>query len=74
MRNFFTASIYRSPARLKNKGKVLAVKTGSNPNSSSLGVDVTLLLAAGAAAGLLSFLGGTLVRWVKWRKDRGGGN
>jgi hypothetical protein len=50
---------------------VLAVKTGSNPNSSSLGVDVTLLLAAGAAAGLVCQVGGALVRWaLSRRKDR----
>ncbi len=53
------------------RGKVLSVKTGSNPNSSSLGVDVTLLLAAGAAAGLLSFLGGSLIRWMRWGKGPG---
>jgi len=52
----------------KQPGRVLSVRTGSNPNSSSLGIDVTLLLAAGAAAGLLSFLGGTLVRWAVRRK------
>jgi hypothetical protein len=47
---------------------VLSVRTGSNPNSSSLGIDVTLLLAAGAAAGFLSLVGGTLVRWAVGRK------
>ncbi len=61
-------SFLEKPSR---RGKVLAVKTGSNPNSSSLGVDVTLLLAAGAAVGLLSFLGGTLVRWANWSKKQG---
>lgn len=50
------------------RGRVLSVRTGSNPNSSSLGIDVTLLLAAGAAAGLLSLVGGSLVRWVVGRK------
>ena len=53
------------------RDKVLGVKTGSNPNSSSLGVDVTLLLAAGVAAGLLCQVGGVLVRWAcSRRKDR----
>lgn len=55
-------------AERPRRGRVLSVRTGSNPNSSSLGIDVTLLLAAGAAAGLLSLLGGTLVRWVAGRR------
>ena len=50
------------------KGKVLAVKLGSNPNSSSLGVDVTMLLGGGALVSLLSLVGGTLARWVLRRK------
>ena len=50
------------------RGKVLAVKLGSNPNSSSLGVDVTLLLAGGFVVGLVSLLGGTLARWALARK------
>ncbi len=59
---------FRCAFRCARRGRVLAVKTGSNPNSSSLGVDVTLLLAAGVAASLLSLLGGTLVRWVVGRR------
>ena len=54
--------------RTRRKGKVLAVKLGSNPNSSSLGVDVTLLLGGGALVSLLSLVGGTLARWVLRRK------
>ena len=53
-------------SRKQSKGRVLAVKLGSNPNSSSLGVDVSLLLGAGAAASLLCLLGGSLARWI-WR-------
>jgi hypothetical protein len=52
----------------KRKGKVLAVKLGSNPNSSSLGVDVTLLLGGGALVSLVSLVGGALARWVLRRK------
>jgi len=55
------------------KGKVLAVKLGSNPNSSSLGVDVTMLLGGGALVSLLSLVGGTLARWVLRRKKRENG-
>jgi hypothetical protein len=53
---------------VREPGRVLMVKTGSNPNSSSLGVDVTLLLAAGVGAGLLCMLGGSMVRWVLRRR------
>lgn len=53
---------------IREPGRVLMVKTGSNPNSSSLGVDVTLLLAAGVGAGLLCMLGGSMVRWVMGRR------
>jgi hypothetical protein len=37
---------------VKRRGKILAVKWGLNPNSSSLGVDVTFLLIG---ATMLSF-------------------
>jgi hypothetical protein len=36
------------------RGKILAVKWGYNPNSSSLGVDVTFLLFGMAAIALLT--------------------
>lgn len=52
----------------RKKGKVLAVKLGSNPNSSSLGVDVSLLLGGGALVSLVALVGGTLARWVLRRK------
>jgi len=57
----------------KRKGKILAVKLGSNPNSSSLGVDVTLLLGGGVLVSLVALLGGTLARWVLCRKKTGNG-
>jgi len=38
----------------RRRGKVLAVKWGYNPNSSSLGVDVTFLLFGMAAVALLT--------------------
>ncbi len=52
------------------RGKVLAVKLGSNPNSSSLGIDVTMLLGGGALVSLLSLVGGTLARWALRKKKR----
>lgn len=59
--------------RPTRRGKVLAVKLGSNPNSSSLGIDVTLLLGGGALVSLLSLVGGTLARWVLRGKKRENG-
>jgi hypothetical protein len=53
------------------RGKVISVRTGSNPNSSSLGVDVTWLLGGGALVGLLTLVGGTLTRWAL-RQRKGG--
>jgi hypothetical protein len=40
--------------RRSRRGRVLAVKWGYNPNSSSLGVDVTFLLFGMAAIALLT--------------------
>lgn len=57
----------------KRKGKILAVKLGSNPNSSSLGVDVTLLLGGGALVSLVALVGGTLARWILRGKKTGNG-
>ena len=45
------------------KGKVLAIKWGVNPNSSSLGVDVTFLLFGAAALSFATPVIGALVRW-----------
>ncbi len=39
---------------MRRRGRVLAVKWGYNPNSSSLGVDVTFLLFGMAAVALLT--------------------
>jgi hypothetical protein len=52
----------------RGKGRVLAVKWGLNPNSSSLGVDVTFLLFGAAAVSLLTPLVGALVRWRRGRR------
>ncbi len=35
------------------KGRILKIKTGYNPNSSSIGVDVVVFFTAGAAVMLL---------------------
>ncbi len=45
------------------KGRVLAVKWGLNPNSSSLGVDVTFLLLGAAALSMCTPVVSALVRF-----------
>ncbi len=46
-----------------SRGKILAVKWGMNPNSSSLGVDVTFLLAGAAAVSMVTPVLAALLRW-----------
>jgi hypothetical protein len=46
---------------LRRRGRVLAVKLGLNPNSSSLGVDITFLLFGAAAVSVLTPLVSALV-------------
>ena len=46
----------------RRRGRILAVKWGYNPNSSSLGVDVTFLLFGMAAVALLTPSIGLLLR------------
>ena len=47
----------------RRQGKILAVKWGMNPNSSSLGADVTFLLFGATALGMLTPLVAALVRY-----------
>ena len=50
----------------RRKGRILAVKLGYNPNSSSLGVDVTFLLLGLSAITLLTPIVGFLMRlWAR---------
>lgn len=51
----------RSPRR-KARGRVLRATFGCNPNSSSLGVDVTFLLFGATLVGALSITLGALLR------------
>jgi hypothetical protein len=46
----------------RRRGRVLAIKWGLNPNSSSLGVDVTFLLFGAAALSLATPIVSALVR------------
>jgi hypothetical protein len=50
---------------MARRGKILAVKWGMNPNSSSLGVDVTFLLFGAAAVAMATPVLGALLRWRK---------
>jgi hypothetical protein len=45
------------------RGRILAVKWGVNPNSSSLGVDVTFLLFGVAALAVATPVVGAILRW-----------
>jgi hypothetical protein len=48
--------------RRRKRGRILAVKWGLNPNSSSLGVDVTFLLFGAAALAFATPVIAALVR------------
>lgn len=45
------------------RGRILAIKWGMNPNSSSLGVDVTFLLVGATALAIVTPIVGALLRW-----------
>jgi len=45
------------------RGRLLAIKWGMNPNSSSLGVDVTFLLVGATVLAAVTPLVGALLRW-----------
>ncbi|MBS1123092.1 MAG: hypothetical protein H6Q90_5320 [Deltaproteobacteria bacterium] len=51
--------------RGRARGKILAIKWGMNPNSSSLGVDVTFLLVGATALAMVTPIVGALLRWRK---------
>ena len=48
---------------MAKRGRILAIKWGMNPNSSSLGVDVTFLLVGATALAILTPVIGALLRW-----------
>lgn len=52
---------------LDRKPRVLSVRLGINPNSSSLGIDVTYLLFGGAASLIVGVL---LSAWLRGRRHR----
>jgi hypothetical protein len=45
------------------RGKILAIKWGMNPNSSSLGVDVTFLLVGATVLAAMTPVIGAVLRW-----------
>jgi len=45
------------------RGRILAIKWGMNPNSSSLGVDVTFLLVGATVLAAVTPVVGALLRW-----------
>jgi hypothetical protein len=50
---------------VKKRGRILAIKWGMNPNSSSLGVDVTFLLVGATALAVITPIIGA---WLRARK------
>ena len=58
-------------SRKPGSGRILAVKWGLNPNSSSLGVDVTFLLFGAAALSMATPVLAALLRWRKPALDSG---
>lgn len=48
---------------MSRRGRILAIKWGMNPNSSSLGVDVTFLLVGATVLAALTPVVGALLRW-----------
>ncbi|MGE5182790.1 MAG: hypothetical protein ACM31C_12035 [Acidobacteriota bacterium] len=48
---------------MRKRGRILAIKWGMNPNSSSLGVDVTFLLVGATALAIVTPVIGALLRW-----------
>jgi len=55
--------------RRRRRGRILAVKWGYNPNSSSLGVDVTFLLFGLSFLTLLTPIVGLILRLQARRKN-----
>ena len=49
--------------RAVRRGRILAIKWGMNPNSSSLGVDVTFLLVGATVLAAVTPVIGALLRW-----------
>ena len=59
--------MFRPPWKRRPRGRILATRFGLNPNSSSLGVDVTFLLFGAAALALATPVVGALLRARRWR-------
>ncbi len=51
------------------KGRILKIKTGYNPNSSSIGIDMVAFLTAGAAATVLFNVVAAIVSAAKAQKQ-----
>jgi hypothetical protein len=54
---------------MRSRGRILAVKLGYNPNSSSLGVDVTFLLFGMSAVAVLTPVVSMLLRTRRAKAD-----
>ena len=52
------------------KGRILKIKTGYNPNSSSIGVDIVVFFTAGAAVTILFNTVAAIVGATKAQEDK----
>ena len=53
---------------MRRRGRILRVKLGNNPNSSSLGTDIQVLLFGSAALALITVVLTTIVRLTRRAK------
>jgi hypothetical protein len=68
------ADLHSCPDKEKageGKGRVLKIKTGYNPNSSSIGVDMIAFFTAGAALTVLFNTVASIIFAAKGRQDGG---
>lgn len=54
------------------KGRILKIKTGYNPNSSGIGVDVVVFFTAGAALTILFNTAAAIVSSMKAQQEEAG--
>ena len=54
---------------MKKKGKILRIRMGVNPNSSSIGADLQAIIYGSAAVSMLTVVISSLVRVLRRKKD-----
>jgi hypothetical protein len=54
---------------MKKRGKILRIRMGVNPNSSSIGADLQAIIYGAAAVSMLTVIVSSLVRVLRRKKD-----